>query len=308
MPNDVYTMSLQALARSVSERGADALLKAALRERDLSPDEVTAAQMQLVLTGPLVHRLSTILSPEQARAELGALAARLEHEFPRTPTLFTDVGSFSPWDEGSAVNESSAVSDWDHAGDLRGAAGGSSGGRKNGQPSGASPLGASSLGASSFGARPLGASPVRAGPVRADTPEGNDFEGDEFGADDFEFDDPEYAAAPSTRHYALSGEAGQDALIRDLGRMQGVLGVMVTRENGEVLRVGALRDVTQLGSVIAATGLLLRQRGLKLLAADLGQQTVCMRPLGNYSVAVIAGPQVNVGRLLTELQQLEASG
>ena len=303
MPNDVYTMSLQALARSVSERGADALLKAALRERDLSPDEVTAAQMQLVLTGPLVHRLSTILSPEQARAELGALAARLEHEFPRTPTLFTDVGSFSPWDEGSAVNESSAVSDWDHAGDLRGAAGGSSGGRKNGQPSGASPLGASS-----FGARPLGASPVRAGPVRAGTPEGNDFEGDEFGADDFEFDDPEYAAAPSTRHYALSGEAGQDALIRDLGRMQGVLGVMVTRENGEVLRVGALRDVTQLGSVIAATGLLLRQRGLKLLAADLGQQTVCMRPLGNYSVAVIAGPQVNVGRLLTELQQLEASG
>lgn len=308
MPNDVYTMSLQALARSVSERGADALLKAALRERDLSPDEVTAAQMQLVLTGPLVHRLSTILSPEQARAELGALAARLEHEFPRTPTLFTDVGSFSPWDEGSTVNESSAVSDWDHAGDLRGAAGGSSGGRKNGQPSGASPLGASSLGASSFGARPLGASPVRAGPVRADTLEGDDFEGDEFGADDFEFDDPEYAAAPSTRHYALSGEAGQDALIRDLGRMQGVLGVMVTRENGEVLRVGALRDVTQLGSVIAATGLLLRQRGLKLLAADLGQQTVCMRPLGNYSVAVIAGPQVNVGRLLTELQQLEASG
>ena len=303
MPNDVYTMSLQALARSVSERGADALLKAALRERDLSPDEVTAAQMQLVLTGPLVHRLSTILSPEQARAELGALAARLEHEFPRTPTLFTDVGSFSPWDEGSTVNESSAVSDWDHAGDLRGAAGGSSGGRKNGQPSGASPLGASSL-----GARPLGASPVRAGPVRAGTPEGDDFEGDEFGADDFEFDDPEYAAAPSTRHYALSGEAGQDALIRDLGRMQGVLGVMVTRENGEVLRVGALRDVTQLGSVIAATGLLLRQRGLKLLAADLGQQTVCMRPLGNYSVAVIAGPQVNVGRLLTELQQLEASG
>ncbi|WP_225983483.1 roadblock/LC7 domain-containing protein [Deinococcus wulumuqiensis] len=306
-------MSLQALARSVSERGADALLKAALRERDLSPDEVTAAQMQLVLTGPLVHRLSTILSPEQARAELGALAARLEHEFPRTPTLFTDVGSFSPWDEGSTVNESSAVSDWDHAGDLRGAAGGSSGGRKNGQPSGASPLGASSL-----GARPLGASPVRASPVRADTLEGDDFEGDEFegdefegdefGADDFEFDDPEYAAAPSTRHYALSGEAGQDALIRDLGRMQGVLGVMVTRENGEVLRVGALRDVTQLGSVIAATGLLLRQRGLKLLAADLGQQTVCMRPLGNYSVAVIAGPQVNVGRLLTELQQLEASG
>ena len=272
MPNDVYTMSLQALARSVSERGADALLKAALRDRDLSPEDVTAAQMQLVLTGALVHRLSTILSPEQARAELGALTARLEREFPRTPTLFTDVGSFSPWDESSTVNESSAVSDWNHAGDLRGAG---------------------AADASLSGAEDLGE---------------EDFGEDDFGADDFEFDDPEYAAAPSTRHYALSGEAGQDALIRDLGRMQGVLGVMVTRENGEVLRVGALRDVTRLGSVVAATSLLLRQRGLKLLAADLGQQTVCMRPLGQYSVAVVAGPQVNVGRLLTELQQLEASG
>lgn len=290
MPNDVYTMSLQALARSVSERGADALLKTALRERDLSSDEVTAAQMQLVLTGPLVHRLSTILSPAQARAELGALAARLEQEFPRTPTLFTDVGSFSPWDEGSAV------SDWDRAGDLRRAEGESeaSGSAEQNKPF------------SKPGQGPIDASQVLIS--GADGSGADSFEADSFEADDFEFDDPEYAAAPSTRHYALGGEAGQDALIRDLGRMPGVLGVLVTRENGEVLRVGALRDVTQLGSVIAATSLLLRERGLKLLAADLGQQTVCMRPLGGHSVAVIAGPQVNVGRLLTELQQLEADG
>ena len=72
--------------------------------------------------------------------------------------------------------------------------------------------------------------------------------------------------------------------------------------------MGAGIDVENVDRINAVEMLLLRQRGLKLLAADLGQQTVCMRPLGNYSVAVIAGPQVNVGRLLTELQQLEASG
>ena len=286
MPNAVYTLSLQALARSVSERGADALLTAALRERQLSSEDVTAAQMQLVLTGPLVHRLSTILSPEQARAELGALAARIESEFPRTPTLFTDVGSFSSWDEVPAV------SDWTGEGDLQG---------KTAQPQpprAEAPTGTFQEAAARSGADESGADESGAG----------EFGPGEFGADDFEFDDPEYAAAPRTRHYALESEAGQEALIRDLGRMQGVLGVVVTRESGEVLRVKALRDVTQLGSVIAATGLLLRQRGLKLLAADLGGQTVCMRPLGPYSVAVIAGPQVNVGRLLTELQQLEAAG
>ena len=271
MPNAVYTLSLQALARSVSERGADALLTAALRERQLSPEDVTAAQMQLVLAGPLVHRLSTILSPEQARAELGALSAQLGSSFSSTPTLFTDVGTLNDWDAGPAVSE------WTGEGDLRGGNAGA-------------------------------AAPHEAAPQDNGRAVATDTEPDDLGADDFEFDDPEYAAAPSTRHYALNGEAGQDALIRDLGRMPGVLGVMVTRENGEVLRVKALRDVTQLGSVMAATGLLLRQRGLKLLAADLGQQTVCMRPLGPYSVAVIAGPQINVGRLLTELQQLEASG
>ncbi|ANC72662.1 roadblock/LC7 domain-containing protein [Deinococcus radiodurans] len=276
MPNAVYTLSLQALARSVSERGADALLTAALRERQLSPEDVTAAQMQLVLAGPLVHRLSTILSPEQARAELSALSTQLDSSFSSTPTLFTDVGTLNDWDTGPAVSE------WTGEGDLRG---------------GNSGVTATREAATQDTAIQDTGSAVATDPAP-----------DHLGADDFEFDDPEYAAAPSTRHYALNGEAGQDALIRDLGRMPGVLGVMVTRENGEVLRVKALRDVTQLGSVMAATGLLLRQRGLKLLAADLGQQTVCMRPLGPYSVAVIAGPQVNVGRLLTELQQLEASG
>ncbi|MDO4245640.1 MAG: roadblock/LC7 domain-containing protein [Deinococcus sp.] len=286
MPNAVYTMTLQTLAQSVSERGAEALLTAALQERNLSPDEVSAAQMQLVLAGPLGHRLSTILTPERARMELGTLAQRLENEYPKAPTLFTDIGAFTNWDQVEPT-----VTDWTGTGDFSE--------EQAGKPEWANdPTPAAQT-------APVHAAPVPPRPVAA---EADDFGDDDFGDDDFEFDDPEYAAPLQGRQYALARSEEQDALIRDLGRMQGVLGVVVTRANGEILKVRALRDASRLGSVIAATAMLLRQSGLKLLSADLGGQTVCMRPLGEHCVAVIAGPQVNVGRLLAELQQIgEAS-
>lgn len=276
MPNAVYTMTLQTLAQNVSERGAEALLTAALQERNLSPDEVSAAQMQLVLAGPLGHRLSTILTPERARMELGTLAQRLENEYPKAPTLFTDIGAFTNWDQVEPT-----VTDWTGTGDFSEEQAGKPEWANDPTPAGQ-------------------AAPVQPRLVAA--------EADDFGDDDFEFDDPEYAAPLQGRQYALTRSEEQDALIRDLGRMQGVLGVVVTRANGEILKVRALRDASRLGSVIAATAMLLRQSGLKLLSADLGGQTVCMRPLGDHCVAVIAGPQVNVGRLLAELQQIgEAS-
>ncbi|WP_414657332.1 roadblock/LC7 domain-containing protein [Deinococcus sp. VB343] len=276
MPNAVYTMTLQTLAQNVSERGAEALLTAALQERNLSPDEVSAAQMQLVLAGPLGHRLSTILTPERARMELGTLAQRLENEYPKAPTLFTDIGAFTNWDQVEPT-----VTDWTGTGDFSE--------EQAGKPE-------------------WGDDPTPAGQAAPVQPRLVATEADDFGDDDFEFDDPEYAAPLQGRQYALTRSEEQDALIRDLGRMQGVLGVVVTRANGEILKVRALRDASRLGSVIAATAMLLRQSGLKLLSADLGGQTVCMRPLGDHCVAVIAGPQVNVGRLLAELQQIgEAS-
>lgn len=276
MPNAVYTMTLQTLAQNVSERGAEALLTAALQERNLSPDEVSAAQMQLVLAGPLGHRLSTILTPERARMELGTLAQRLENEYPKAPTLFTDIGAFTNWDQVEPT-----VTDWTGTGDFSEEQAGKPEWANDPTPAGQ-------------------AAPVQPRLVAA--------EADDFGDDDFEFDDPEYAAPLQGRQYALTRSEEQDALIRDLGRMQGVLGVVVTRAKGEILKVRALRDASRLGSVIAATAMLLRQSGLKLLSADLGGQTVCMRPLGDHCVAVIAGPQVNVGRLLAELQQIgEAS-
>lgn len=255
MPNAVYTKSLEVLSRSISELAADTLLKSALRERQLSPDEVSAEQMQRVLTGPLLHQLGLAITPERAQRDLQQLSLELARDHPRAPTLFTDLGAFANWDE-----HHPAVTEWTGEGDL--------------------------------------STPQQAAPAPAGADLGDDW------ADDFEFDDPEYTVTHSRRHYQLADAADQEALIQDLGRMQGVQGVLVTRQNGEILRVKALRDATHLGSVAAATAMLFRQRGLKLMSADLGGQTICMRPLGEYSVTVMAGPQINIGRLLAELQQI----
>lgn len=232
MTNAVYTLIVSALSGIVSERAAQTLLQAALREGGLTPEGVTAAEMQRVLFGPLLTRLSGVLPEARARAELRTLAAQLGSRYPKAPTLFPAAA----WDEETGTTR------WDEAPEL--------------------------------------------------------------GADDFEFDDPEYTAAPPRREYALGGAAGQEALIQDLARMPGVQGVLVCRATGEVLRERSLAGAAGLGSVIAATALLFQKRGLNLMSADLGGRTVCMRPLGGYCVAVVAGPGVNIGRLLAELQQV----
>ena len=128
----------------------------------------------------------------------------------------------------------------------------------------------------------------------------------DFGEDEFEFEDPEYLAAPAARAYDLSQHADQNRLIADLGRVSGVQSVMVCRENGEVVQVRSLKDLSALGGVVAATVLLLRGRSLRLMSAQVGGTVVCVRPLGSYAVAVLAGPEVNVGRLLSELGQVQA--
>lgn len=238
MTNSVYNMIAQALSASVSARAAETMLQAALKEKGLSPDTVTAPEMQDVLSGPLMMRLSAAIPPARARAELLLLSRSLAEQYPKAPTLFTDVGSFASWDDTTI----SPINPMHDAPDLT--------------------------------------------------------------ADDFEFDDPEFSSGLSERTFALGEASGQEALIQHLGRMQGVQGVMVSRANGEVLRVKAMRDAKGLSAVIAATAMLFQKRKLSLMSVDLVTQTVCMRPIGSYCVAVVAGPHVNIGRLLAELQQV----
>lgn len=241
MTNAVYTLIVRALSGIVSERAAETLLRAALREQGLTPENVNAAEMQGVLFGPLLTRLSGVLPPQRARAELQQLSGRLQTQYPKAPTLFAGA----------------PIAAWD------------------------------------------------AGETRLDWPDALGSDALEFSADDFEFDDPTYAAASGPRRYALDSAAGQQALIQDLGRLPGVQGILVCRSSGEVLCERALSGGANLSGVIAATALLFQKRALNLMSADMGGQTVCMRPLGAYCVAVVAGPQVNIGRLLAELGQLQ---
>ena len=249
MTNAVYSMIVRALAGSVSERAAETMLRAALREQNLTSEGVSALEMQGVLSGPLLNRLSVVLPQARARAELRALASKLEVQYPKAPTLFSETIPVATWDEGAAMTNTGTH--WQEPQELQ--------------------------------------------------------ESHGFDADDFEFDDPDYTGPVGVRAYDLGSTSGQDDVILDFARMQGVMGVMVCRSTGEVLRVRALRDAAGLSGVVAASALLFQKRALTLMSADLGGQTVCMRPLGQYCVAVVAGPQVNVGRLLAELSQVQVA-
>ncbi|MFC6661462.1 hypothetical protein [Deinococcus multiflagellatus] len=63
MTNAVYTMIVRALSGVVSDRAAETMLRSVLREQGLSAETVTAQDMQKVLSGPLLARLSTVLPP-----------------------------------------------------------------------------------------------------------------------------------------------------------------------------------------------------------------------------------------------------
>ncbi len=238
MTNAVYTMTVRALAGVVSERAAETMVRSVLREQNLLPETVSAQDMQRLLSGPLLSRLSAVMPAARARQELRSLSGQMAERYPKAPTLFVETGPQATWDE---------PQDTDHWNDLG------------------------------------------------------------LGADDFEFDDPEYATGPSGRSYDLNSTMDQDTLIQTLGRLSGVQGVMVCRASGEVLRVRAVRDANGLAGVVAASAMLFQKRALRLLSADLGGQTVCVCPLGEYCVAVIANSQANVGRLLVELQQIKVA-
>ncbi|GGS00761.1 roadblock/LC7 domain-containing protein [Deinococcus sedimenti] len=238
MTNAVYTMTVRALAGVVSERAAETMVRSVLREQNLLPETVSAQEMQRLLSGPLLSRLSAVMPAARARRELLSLSGQMAEKYPKAPTLFIESGPHATWDDPQDTGG------WDDLG---------------------------------------------------------------LGADDFEFDDPEFATGLTGRSYDLATTLDQDTLIQTLGRLAGVQGVMVCRANGEVLRVRAVKDANGLAGVVAASAMLFQKRALRLLSADLGGQTVCVCPLGEYCVAVIANSQANVGRLLVELQQIKVA-
>lgn len=129
---------------------------------------------------------------------------------------------------------------------------------------------------------------------------------DDFSADDFEFVDPEYSHLQAAgKAYALSSAAGQNELLSELARNAGVQTVVLSSLQGQVISERTPPGAAPLGSVVAATAMLLRGRGLRLLSAQFAGATVCMRVVGDYCVAVVARGNVNIGRLLSELRQIQ---
>ncbi len=240
MTNAVYSMTVRALAGAVSERAAETMLRSAIREQHLRAEDITVQDMQRLISGPLLSKLSMALPVARAKSELQALSKHLEAQYPKAPTLFTENASFAAWDE---------------------------------------------------------------------SPEMTSTRWEDFGltVDDFEFDEPEYNMNQVGREYTLVSRDGQDELIQALGRLSGVQGVMICSANGEILHFKAIKNAPDLGGVVAATAMLFQKRSLKLMSAEVSGQTICMRPVGAYCIAVVAGYDINVGRLLMELQQLKVA-
>ena len=78
MPNPVFQLTARSLSKVVSGRAAETMLTAALHDLKLSPETVTARDMQRVLSGPLERRLSQVMPDNAAFEKLRALSRRLE--------------------------------------------------------------------------------------------------------------------------------------------------------------------------------------------------------------------------------------
>ncbi|GAA5437122.1 roadblock/LC7 domain-containing protein [Deinococcus aquaticus] len=99
MTNAVYTMTVRALSGVVSERAAETMLRAVLREQNIAPDTVSAQEMQQLISGSLLDRLSSVMPSAQARRELQSLSGQLESKYPKAPTLFTQNVPLATWDD-----------------------------------------------------------------------------------------------------------------------------------------------------------------------------------------------------------------
>ncbi|AZI42962.1 roadblock/LC7 domain-containing protein [Deinococcus psychrotolerans] len=332
MPNPVFRLTARSLSKVVSGRAAETMLSASLRDLKLSPETVTARDMQRVLSGPLERRLSQALPGTAAFDKLQALSQRLERLDLRASDLFDQGARTVIWDQEDTDTQ------WSDDERLLGAPAHSPI-HSTEEPSYQRPASSSSPGPSSSDLNPpISTSRAPAPPslttqspaqalsftgqneeivndLSADAPTDPTLHnppeaaiGDNFSADDFEFSDPDYVhLQAAVKRYELLTAQGQDALLYELARHPGVQTVVLCSTEGQVLSVRAPQGAPQLGSVVAATAMLFRQRELKLLSADLGNATVCMRVVGNYCVALLARGNVNVGRLLTELQQIEVS-
>lgn len=286
MPNPVYDLLVAELAKITSERVAETMVAASVQEMGFSPDAIESKEMHRVINGPLMTRLGTVMPVRQAQSELRAIARVIERHYPKGPTVMNlpavDLHAPLPNPVLAQTPEHEAAPELVT------------------QPAAAAPASnqrpmpsLSQLGQPQ--AESTGPSVISS---QLDSPESD------FDIDDFELDDPGISG-PDVRAYDLSDPATQENLMQEISRIQGVQGVLICDESGEVLRERGVQNGPNVGAVMAATTMMLQQYTLRLMSVDLGNRIVCMRPVGNHAVIVVAGAKVNIGRLFTQLQQVQ---
>lgn len=82
MPNEIYLLTHDGLSSMVSSRAATRVLDGALRSVGASAETVTTEQMAAMLLGPVLGELQTILPRDGLRRNLDGLVARLHRLAP----------------------------------------------------------------------------------------------------------------------------------------------------------------------------------------------------------------------------------
>ncbi len=91
MPNAVYDVVCDALSRIVSRRAAENIVREALRGGRMTPEQVTAEQMQSLLKSVVFVRLQQIIPVAQAKGEIRQILGQLEQEFAANRSLPPEV-------------------------------------------------------------------------------------------------------------------------------------------------------------------------------------------------------------------------
>ncbi|MBB6098341.1 hypothetical protein HNR42_001766 [Deinobacterium chartae] len=327
MANPVYHMVCDAFTHFVSRRAAENLVRTALHDAGSDPDRVTAREMQELLRTSIFRRLQLIIPLDQAKGQIRSLLQELESTLasPARPPLSEQAQrSLEELRQAVAQAQLPPHPDVDRLlHDLEQV------------PQTAEPervIGAlwdDFILISGRLTSPDTPEPEAAAPLSEDAPGLPEKDpGGLLLEELFEFEPelpelPELLEPPETpsptsppaparlqvsaRPRAdLGAPEVRDLILSRFALEEGVTGVLLSTKTGQVLGARTRSKAEELASLSAATTLLIGQKPFRVFYADLESHLVCIAPLhGNVLLTVVAGPTTNVGRLLSEIQNIK---
>lgn len=308
----VYDTVCDALSALISQRAAENIVHEALRSASLSPERVTAPQMQELLRGAIFSRLQRIIPLAKARGEVKTLLRVLDGPQRVKPSLPPEV------QEGlsalqaellllqelahpgasrlqAGIEQLTRASDpvralnalWDDLAVLQAEAGASrlnSPRRTAGDPAPVQPRLASAV--------VTRAAPVTQSPLVAR-------------------EKPAVRPRPPMRAQVIPAPDVLEAMLSAVASEDGVRGVLACDRTGTLAAARVPEgSAERLAGVTAATALLLEvERPFTVVMNQFDNVVVFIAPVGDLLVSVVAEADVNVGRVLGLLRGLgEARG